>query len=126
MHVDSHAVALSMTSHIRRHDDEGIFAHKVANASFPPYVARRSMQVELEGLRCAGEEEKAADVLQQRSRSCRHGSNEDERRQRVNQPGRVGVLLVSVRRQWGRSPCQRRIERKAPGQCVEGFACWLV
>lgn len=64
-HVDSHAVTL-VSAHGGRDDDQGLLGHKVADASLAVAGARRGgMQVEPEGLGADGQEEKAADVMQQ-------------------------------------------------------------
>jgi len=63
-HVDDHAIAL-VSAHGGRHDDQRVLGHKVTDASFPAGTRRRGLKLEPQGLGGAGEEDEAAEVLQQ-------------------------------------------------------------
>lgn len=109
MHVDSHVVSL-ISSHARCHDARRILSQGVAYTSFLLHMTRRRMQFELEGLSCADEKDKAADILPQRS-SCGHGSapsmsiSLSKLNREENQPP-SRRLRLSVREPM-ESPCER-------------------
>jgi len=66
VHVDHHTIAF-LAAHRGRDDDERVPGYKVAYASLARGPAVGGDQVELEGLREGGEEEQAAELLQQRA-----------------------------------------------------------
>lgn len=69
MNVDLHAVAL-VAAHRGRDNDQRLLADEIPNASLllDVLVAAVGDEVELEGVDDAGEQQQAADCLQQRSR----------------------------------------------------------